>query len=69
VIVSRHGAERLLERGITIEQCELARRRSGPPDAGNGGNIVYRGPVDGRVLKVVVSPDEEVLVTAYWEAS
>lgn len=66
MIVSKHAAERLTERGITEADCEAVLRLSGNPDAGNNGNLVYRGPVRGRQLTVVVSADGSVLVSAYW---
>lgn len=67
MIVSDHAAARLRGRGITMAQVDdVLRRHIGPPNPGDGGNLVYRGTAGGRTLNVVTSPDGGTLVTAYW---
>ena len=64
---SRHGLDRLKERGITADQVQwIVDHHLGPPEPGDGGNLVFSGKMDGRRLGVVTSADREVFVTAYW---
>ena len=70
VNTSRHAAERMAQRGISMTDVQqVLAAHVGPPGAGDRGNLVYRAPVGGRTLVVVVSADHSVLVTAYWETS
>lgn len=43
------------------------RRRSGAPQPGDGGNVVIFGYGEGRrILKVVLTPDEQLVVSVMW---
>jgi Domain of unknown function (DUF4258) len=66
--LSKHAEDRMAQRGITEADVSSAlNRRSGKPRAGNNGNIVVLGYASGgRILKVVLTPDQEEIVTAAW---
>jgi hypothetical protein len=64
-----HAAERLAERGISLEDIDLALARTdGPPVPGSGMTIVTVGYArGGRRLKVVrSSADTQLVISAYW---
>lgn len=68
--LSRHARKRLVLRGITEEDIVSALSRPlGPPKAGDGGNIVIDGySRDGKVLRVILSSDRELVVSAMWRS-
>ena len=56
----------MAERGITQDHIDAAlRRRSGPPQPGDGGSVgVILGYGEaGRILKVVLTPDQQLVVS------
>jgi Domain of unknown function (DUF4258) len=65
---SRHAKDRMTERGITDAHVRAAlKRRLGPPQPGDNGNIVVLGYGSGsRILKVVLSPDQATIVSVMW---
>ena len=65
--LSRHAKDRMAT-GITDADIQSAlNRRSGEPRVGNNGNIVVFGyATGGRILKVVLTPDQETIVTLAW---
>lgn len=66
--LSQHASDQMAARDITEEDVRLAlNRRSGEPRVGNNGNIVVLGyAVRGRILKLVLTPDQETIVTLAW---
>jgi hypothetical protein len=65
---SDHARDRKAERDVTDEDVRQAlRRRSGEPRPGNNGNIVVLGYARGRrILRVVLTPDQQVIVSVMW---
>ncbi|HEY5360306.1 MAG TPA: DUF4258 domain-containing protein [Streptosporangiaceae bacterium] len=65
---SDHARDRMEERDITDEDVAQAlKRRSGQPRPGNNGNIVVLGyGRRGRILRVVLTPDQQVIVSVMW---
>lgn len=55
-------------RGITEEDVRRAlNRRSGEPRVGSNGKIVMFGfAAGGRILKVVLTPDQKDIITLAW---
>jgi hypothetical protein len=55
----------MAQRQISEDQVESAlRRRTGPPQPGDNGNLVVFGYGSGsRILKVVITPDQTTVVT------
>jgi Domain of unknown function (DUF4258) len=66
--ISVHARKRMAKRKITEEDIRLAlSRRSGPPSVGDIGKVVVFGYARrGRILKVVLSADEEEIVSVMW---
>jgi hypothetical protein len=66
--LSEHVRQRMAQRDITEEDIRQAlRRRSGQPRPGNNGNIVVLGYARGRrILRMVLTPDQQVMVTVMW---
>jgi hypothetical protein len=65
----KHAEERLAERGISLEDINLALARTdGPSRPGSGMTIVTVGyATGGRRLKVVrSSADLELVISVYW---
>jgi Domain of unknown function (DUF4258) len=62
---SSHAERRMRRRKITEEEVDAAlRRRTGPPRPGDNGNLVVFGYGRGsRILKIVMTPDEQVIVS------
>jgi hypothetical protein len=62
---SSHAERRMRERNITEDEIDAAlRRRTGPPTPGDNGNIVVFGYGRGkRILKIVTTPDQMVIVS------
>jgi Domain of unknown function (DUF4258) len=61
-----HALQRMVERGITQEDVEIALSRPiGDPEPGDWGNVVITGLVGGRRLAVVCSKDG-LVVSAWW---
>lgn len=61
---SRHAMDRMAEREITEDEVNAAlRHTSGPPQPGDNGNLVVRGYAGGRILKVVLTSDQQVVVS------
>ena len=66
--LSKHAQDRMKEREITEEDVRSAlNRRSGQPRVGSNGKIVILGYARrGRILKVVLSPDQKEIITLAW---
>lgn len=61
---SAHARRRMKERTITEEEVTTAlNRQSGPPAPGDNGNIVRFGRCGSRILKIVLSADEQTVVS------
>ena len=61
---SAHARRRMRERNITEEEVIIAlKRQSGPPAPGDNGNIVRFGHCGSRILKVVLTADEQTVVS------
>jgi hypothetical protein len=62
---STHARKRMAERGITEADVESAmRRRIGLPLPGDNGRVIVIGYGPGqRILKVVLTADEQVVVS------
>jgi hypothetical protein len=61
---SAHALRRMQERTITEDEVTTAlRRQSGSPAAGDNGNIVRFGHSGSRILKIVLSADEQTVVS------
>jgi Domain of unknown function (DUF4258) len=62
---SDHARQRMTERNITEEDVESAlRRRTGPLAPGDNGRVVVFGYAPGqRILKVVLTADEQTVVS------
>jgi hypothetical protein len=65
---SDHARDRMAERDITGDDVRLAlNRQRGTPSVGDNGNtVVYGYASKGRILKVVLTPDRETIVTVMW---
>src|ERR1700685_1144678 len=66
--LSNHAKERMADRDISEEDIRRALdRRAGAPRVGNNGTIVVLGyATGGRILKIVLAPDQEEIVTLAW---
>ena len=66
--LTRHASDRMADRGITEADVESAlNRRFGEPRVGSNGAIVVLGYASGgRILKVVLTPDQEEIITLAW---
>ncbi len=66
--LSRHAQQQMVRRNITEEDVRLAlRRRSGEPTVGTNGMIrVFGFASRGRILKLVLTPDQEEIITLAW---
>ena len=64
-----HATVRLAERGVTEDDVRSALNHPiGNPSPGNrSGRLLYRGYAKGRVLVVVRSASDGVIITVYWE--
>lgn len=65
---SEHAKDQMRARQITLDDVRSAlSRRSGAPRVGSNGAIVHLGYTNsGRILKVVLTPDREVVITLAW---
>jgi len=65
---SRHARDQMIEPEITDEDVRLAlNRRSGNPVIGNNGKIkVFGFATLGRILKLVLTPDQSEIITLAW---
>ena len=65
---TEHARDQMLERQITEQDVTLAlRRRSGNPVVANNGNLKVFGYASrGRILKLVLSPDQQRIITLAW---
>lgn len=66
--LSRHARDQMAARRITEADVRSAlNRRSGQPRVGSNGKIVVLGYASrGRILKVVLTPDQEEIITLAW---
>ena len=66
--LSKHARDQMAERHITDEDVEMAlRRKRGNPRIGSNGAIqVFGYATQGRILKVVLTPDRETIITLAW---
>lgn len=62
---SGHARKRMSERQITEDEVVRAlNHRTGPPQPGDNGRVVVFGYAGGsRILKVVLTPDEQCVVS------
>jgi len=61
---SAHARKRMKERKITEDEVTTAlNRQSGPPAPGDNGNIVRFGHCGSRILKIVLSADEQTVIS------
>jgi Domain of unknown function (DUF4258) len=66
MIVTTHGARRLLDRGISIDEVERIVRTGQPSGPGDNGNLVFEGYGDGGIRTAVVTDSSRSrLITAY----
>ncbi len=65
---SHHARDQMVAREITDADVQSAlNRRSGQPRVGSNGAIVVLGYASrGRILKVVLTPDQEEIITLAW---
>jgi hypothetical protein len=66
--LSNHARDQMAARGITDADVRSAlNRRYGQPRVGSNGKIVVLGYAGGgRILKVVLTPDQEEIITLAW---
>ena len=61
---SAHARRRMKERNITEDEVITALNHpSGPPAPGDNGNIVKFGYCGSRILKIVLTMDEQTVVS------
>jgi hypothetical protein len=68
-VFTRHTLERMMQRGITESEVQMALSDSSAEDSPNGhGNRVIKKQFDKRVLRVHfrMSNADRLVVTAYW---
>lgn len=65
---SKHARDRMTDRQITDDDVQSAlNRKYGEPRVGNNGAIVVLGYASrGRILKIVLTPDQEEIITLAW---
>jgi Domain of unknown function (DUF4258) len=66
--LTNHARDQMARRQITEEDVRSAlNRRQGSPRVGSNGKIVIWGYARrGRILKVVLTPDQEEIITLAW---
>ncbi len=66
--LSQHARDQMVARQITEADVRSALNRpSGGPRVGSNGKIVVLGYArGGRILKVVLTPDREEIITVAW---
>jgi Domain of unknown function (DUF4258) len=66
--LSQHARDQMKRRKITEEDVRLAlSRRVGHPDVGTNGNLkVFGYAKHGRILKLVLTPDQKTIITLAW---
>ena len=66
--LSQHARDQMAARGVTEEDVRQAlNRRSGNPVVGNNGKIkVFGYATGGRILKLVLTPDQSEIITLAW---
>jgi uncharacterized protein DUF4258 len=66
--LSPHARARMAERHITEDHIRSAlNRKRGRPFPGDNGRIVVLGYGDGkRILRVVLTPDQKVIISVMW---
>ncbi len=66
--LSQHAKDQMTRRKVTEEDVRLAlNRRSGDPTVGANGAIkVFGYATRGRILKLVLTPDQEEIITLAW---
>jgi hypothetical protein len=64
---STHARRRMAERAITSHEVTTAlNHQSRPPVPGDTGHIVRFGYSGARILKIVLSEDEQTIVSVMW---
>lgn len=65
---TQHARDQMEARQVTETDIQSALNRpSGPPRVGNNGAVVQLGFASrGRILKVVLTPDREEIITVAW---
>jgi Domain of unknown function (DUF4258) len=67
---STHARRRMQERTITKEEVTSAlHHQSAAPVPGDNGHIVRFGYSGARILKIVLSEDEQTIVSVMWAGS
>lgn len=66
--LSTHAKDQMAERKITDADIQSALNRTrGQPRVGSNGAIVVLGyATGGRILKIVLTPDRETIITLAW---
>jgi hypothetical protein len=66
--LSQHALNQMTARGVSPDDVRLAlNRRSGVPVVGNNGKIkVFGYATGGRILKLVLTPDQSEIITVAW---
>jgi hypothetical protein len=66
--LSQHALNQMEARGVSQEDVRLAlNRRSGDPVIANNGKIkVFGYATGGRILKLVLTPDQSEIITLAW---
>ncbi len=66
--LSQHALNQMEARGVSQEDVRLAlNRRSGVPVVANNGKIqVFGYATGGRILKLVLTPDQSEIITLAW---
>ena len=66
--LSQHARNQMAARSVSDEDVRLAlNRRSGPPVVANNGKIkVFGYATGGRILKLVLTPDQSEIITLAW---
>jgi hypothetical protein len=67
-VLSQHALNQMQARRVSHDDVRLAlNRRSGNPVVGNNGKIkVFGFATNGRILKLVLTPDECEIITVAW---
>jgi hypothetical protein len=66
--LTQHALNQMKARGVSQDDVQQAlNRRSGAPVVGSNGKIkVFGYATGGRILKLVLTPDEKQIITVAW---
>ncbi len=62
VVFSLHALDRMVERGIRVDEVRRALDQDGPTSVDMDGNHRYDAAIDGRRLRVVTAADNPLFV-------